>query len=202
MPTAAPKSVKDGRIPPLADELQPVVTLDARGSPAAPFLSHSLPLSHAGPYEILRVALARRTPQQVFASLTALVQNRPVEPDAISQLIAMLESTGDSFDDARKALVDPLQYHCHRCHTTYYAADDGINACILDHDPPERFRSGIIDYSIFPCCNKYEGPQSAECYRGMHAPKAASVDYSNSSAVECETNRCRFAKKGLAGPMR
>ncbi|OCH88797.1 hypothetical protein OBBRIDRAFT_794887 [Obba rivulosa] len=187
-------AIEDGSLPPPADELQPVLIVDTRTSPVIPTLALESPLDHAAPYDILLGVLARRSPRQVFSCLATVAHKHTVGPDAIAQLITILESTGESLDDVRKALADTQQYHCHRCHNDYYAADDGLTACVISHDPPQRVKSGIIEYSVFPCCNKYDQPYSTQCYRGMHAPDPEDVDYDRSSAIDCVTNGCRYVK--------
>ncbi|EMD38095.1 hypothetical protein CERSUDRAFT_93616 [Gelatoporia subvermispora B] len=177
-----------------SDELHAVLAVDTQASPDIPVLALESPLDHSAPYDMFLGTLARRSPQAIYACLANVAHQHTAGPEAIAQLVAILESSGENLDDVRKALADPHQYHCRRCHKDYYAAEDGLNACVIYHDPSQRVKSGIIEYSVFPCCNKYERLHATECYRGPHASDVANVDYRSSSAVSCETSRCRFVK--------
>lgn len=147
---------------------------------------------------ILIYWLNNKTPKEIHAQFANLLQGQKVLKD-IENLGHVLNNLGIITNAEIATVHDQDDRHCARCHATYLEKDNGIQACIIQHDFEHTRGTGTNAEALhcmthYACCNKLLDIVVTGVYTphfvGRHTTRADNVEFNDINVRTCEQLKC------------
>lgn len=152
------------------------------------------------------------TAEDLHAHMLNTLRNRRVLPDDVLLLFRALVKTGLIAKVDLVAVCDKAIRHCARCHSTYQERNNGLQACVVQHDKrlfklTKASTSSANDngapYTYYYGCCKTEHVDTDSSiikphFVGRHTTIADEVQFNGVNILPCEQNRCVIACTAVA----
>ncbi|KAF8989685.1 hypothetical protein BDQ17DRAFT_423024 [Cyathus striatus] len=143
--------------------------------------------------------LKNTKPEDLHETLLRAVKNNMMLPYQIDHLLYSLQISGIVTTAAYIAATDTTQRHCVRCHKGYLERNNGLSACVIQHDKPSLEKSdhpvnnltGHLNH--YTCCNLHSEPSvtlQPHCFKGRHTTNVDNVEFNAFNVKQCHEMGC------------
>ncbi|KAF8160029.1 hypothetical protein B0H34DRAFT_654621 [Crassisporium funariophilum] len=161
---------------------------------------------------VLKYLLNNMTPKDFHAHVLNSVNGISLLPQDLDNLLWTLDKMGFVTRAAMAAAGNRDVRHCARCHLSYLEKDNGLQACVIQHDAPQLWKltdekhltRGDPPYKTkYFCCNKLLDlgvilPEPH--YVGRHTTVVEQISFNNINIMSCERRRCGLARSNTGTP--